>query len=285
MRAYYADLKLFFQRAGAQSGSAVILHVEPDLWGYIQQRYGDDAAAAPAVVGGSGVVELAGLPDNASGFARAVVKLRDTYAPNVLLGYQLSLWGTNVDPLLQRPTDAEIDALATRSARFFTSLGAAFDVAFAEFSDRDAALTRAQSGGGADPWWYPNDFARNVRYLGKFSALTQKRIVMWQIPLGNTKMRADNNTWNHYQDNKVEWLFDDPGRVNLSAYARAGVVAFLFGRGGDGSTCACDAAGDGVTNPAPIGGNTRISLSADDDGGYFRERAAAYYAAGAVALP
>jgi len=285
MRAYYADLKLFFQRAGAQSGSTVILHVEPDLWGYIQQRYGDDAAAAPAVVGGSGMAELAGLPDNASGFARAVVKLRDTYAANVLLGYHLSLWGTNVDPLLQRPTDAEIDALATRSARFVTSLGAGFDVEFAEFSDRDAALTRVQSGGGADPWWYPNDFARNVRYLGKFSALTQKRIVMWQIPLGNTKMRADNNTWNHYQDNKVEWLLDDPGRANLSAYARAGVVAFLFGRGGDGSTCACDAAGDGVTNPAPIGANTRVSLSADDDGGYFRERAAAYYAAGTVALP
>ena len=284
MRAYYADLKLFLQRAGAQSGSTVILHVEPDLWGYIQQRYGDDAASAPAVVGQSGVAELAGLPDNAAGFARAVVRLRDAYAPNVVLGYHLSLWGTTVDPLYQKPTDGEIDALATRSARFFTSLGAAFDVSFAEFSDRDAALTRAQSGGG-DPWWYPNDFARNVRYLAKFSAVSQKRVVMWQIPLGNTKMRAENNTWNHYQDNKAEWLFDDPGRANLSAYARAGVIAFLFGRGGDGSTCACDAAGDGVTNPAPIGGNTRVSLSADDDGGYFRERAAAYYAAGSIPLP
>src|SRR5207237_2815538 len=107
-------------------------------------------AAAPAVAGVSGVAELAGLAENASGFARAVMKLRDTYAPNVLLAYHLSLWGTNVDPLLQKPTDAEIDALATRSARFFSSLGAAFDLSFAEFSDRDAALTRAQSGG--DPW-------------------------------------------------------------------------------------------------------------------------------------
>ena len=56
-------------------------------------------------------------------------------------------------------------------------------------------------------------------------------------------------------------------------------------RGGNGATSAYDAAGDGVTNPAPINGNTRDSLSADDDGGYFRERAAAYYAAGGVALP
>ena len=50
-------------------------------------------------------------------------------------------------------------------------------------------------------------------------------------------------------------------------------------------TCACDAAGDGVTNPAPIGANTRASLTADDDGGYFRERASAYYATGAMTLP
>ena len=285
MNAYYADLKLFFQRAGAETGSVVTLHVEPDLWGYMQHHYGDDPTATPAVVGSSGMPELAGLPDNAAGFARAVTKLRDAYAPNVLLAFHLSLWGTTVDPLYQKPTDAEIDALAARSARFFSSLGAGFDLSFAEFSDRDAGLARAQSGGADDAWWYPDDFARNVRYLAKFSTLTQKRIVLWQIPMGNTKMRAVNNTYGHYQDNKVEWLFDDPGRVNLGAYARAGVFAFLFSGGGGGSTCACDAVGDGITNPAPIGGNTRPSLNADDDGGYFRERAAAYYAAHATALP
>jgi len=94
-----------------------------------------------------------------------------------------------------------------------------------------------------------------------------------------------NNTWHHYQDNKVEWLFEEAGRANLSAYARAGVIAFLFGPAVDGATCACDAAGDGVTNPPSIGTNTRASLNADDDGGYFRERAAAYYVTGAMALP
>jgi hypothetical protein len=39
-----------------------------------------------------------------------------------------------------------------------------------------------------------------------------------------------------------------------------------------------------MTNPAPINGNTRVSMNADDDGGFFRERAAAYYAAGALPL-
>jgi hypothetical protein len=63
------------------------------------------------------------------------------------------------------------------------------------------------------------------------------------------------------------------------------VVAFLFGGGAAGTTCACDAAKDGVTNPPPIDGNTRPSLSADDDGGFFRAKARAYYRRGALRLP
>jgi hypothetical protein len=284
MAAYFADLRLFFQRAGAEPAATVVLHVEPDLWGYIQQRYGDDPTAAPVRVAATGLSELAGIADNAAGFARAILKLRDTYAPNVIVAYDLSTFGTNHDPFYEKPPDATLDQWSARSAAFFNALGARFDLVFGGFSDRDAAFKRYQRG-DARAWWYPEDFAREARYLARFSALTQKRLVMWQIPLGNARMRAMNNTWNHYQDSTVEWLLDDPGRANLSAYLRAGVIAFLFGRGADGATCACDAAGDGVTNPAPIGGNTRQSLNSDDDGGYFRERAAAYYAAGALTLP
>ena len=110
-------------------------------------------------------------------------------------------------------------------------------------------------------------------------------MAIWQIPYGNTKMQAENNTWDHYQDNKVEWLLDDPTRGHLNAYANAGVVAFLFGRGADGTTCACDAAQDGVTNPAPINGNNTPSLSSDDDGGFFHQKASAFYQAQPLQLP
>ena len=55
--------------------------------------------------------------------------------------------------------------------------------------------------------------------------------------------------------------------------------------GADGATDASDAAKDDITNPAPINGNNRVSLSADDDGGYFKDRAAAYYRDGALPLP
>jgi hypothetical protein len=68
-------------------------------------------------------------------------------------------------------------------------------------------------------------------------------------------------------------------------YLAAGFAGLMFGRGADDNTCACDAAHDGATNPPPIDGNTRPSLSADDDGGYFRDRVRAYYRAGALPLP
>ncbi|MEO8539777.1 MAG: hypothetical protein ABI577_08560 [bacterium] len=284
MTSFYNDLKLFYERAGAFPNNKVVLHVEPDMWGYIQQRGGDNAANFGVKVGSTGMPELAGLPDNASGLAKAVVKLRDTYAPNVVLGYHLSIWGTGVDIQWSQTPDSQTDALATRAGAFYNSLGANFDISFAEFSDRDAGFKQAIYGDGGASWFDADDFARHARFLGMFSTVTQKRIVLWQIPLGNTKMRAENNTWNHYQDNRVEWLLDDPGRTHLQTYINSGVVAFLFGRGADGPTCACDANGDGVTNPAAINGNNLTSLNADDDGGFFKQKVAAYYAAGAMGL-
>jgi hypothetical protein len=286
MRAYYEDLRRLFQRAGGAAQGPVVLHVEPDLWGYAHQRArGDDPATVPVKVGATGLPEVSGLPDTLTGFAQAIVLLRDRYAPQVLLGYHVSTWGTGTDVLYADPPDATVDALAGRSAAFYRGLRAPFDLAFAEFSDRDAGFKREQYKDNGASWWEAGDFRRHVRFLGTFGRQTQRRLVLWQIPFGNTRMRAVNNTWNHYQDNKVEVLLDDPSQARLQEYVDAGVVALLFGRGADGVTCPCDANRDGVTNPAPINGNERLSLSEDDDGGYFKERARAYYASGALPLP
>ena len=56
------------------------------------------------------------------------------------VGYHVSVWGTGVDIGLSNPSDATVDALAARAAAFYTSLGANFDIAFAEFSDRDSGF-------------------------------------------------------------------------------------------------------------------------------------------------
>jgi hypothetical protein len=284
MTAYYRDLILFFQRAAAKT--PVVLHVEPDLWAYLEEHsQNDKGSSVPVRVAATGLPDLAGLPNTAAGFAKAFVQLRNTYAPNVILAYHFSTWGTGTDILYSRPPDATVTALGVATARFYQSLGAKFDIAFTDLSDRDAAFKQFVYGDGGASWFTADDYRRSALYISAFEHTAQKRVVIWQIPLGNTKMRAENNTWDHYQDNKVEWLLDDPTRAHLQAYAAAGVVAFLFGRGADGNTCACDAAADGVTNPAPINGNNGVSVSADDDGGFFHQMAAAYYQTGALALP
>ncbi len=309
MTSYYNDLKLLFQKAGAFPTQKVVVHVEPDFWGYMQQRTTtqDDATTVSAKVSETGLSELAGLPSNISGFARAIVKLRDTYAPNVVLGYHISVWGTSNDIILSNPSDATIDALGTRAAAFYNSLNANFDIAFAEFSDRDSAFYQYVYGDGGNHWMDSEDFRRLGRFLGKVSSTINRRIVMWQIPLGNTKMLSENNTDGHYQDNRTEWFFDEVARTHLTAYRTAGVVAFLFGGGASGVTCACNAKGDGVTNPPAINGNTMASelapagtapsqvmrgstptlvtpYAADDDGGFFRWRAWKYYQDGPMPL-
>lgn len=285
MQAYWQDLTKVFRQAGA-AGTTVVLHVEPDLWGYMQQRAGhNDATTVNARVGTAEVKDLEGLPDNMQGFAQAVARLRDKYAPNVLLGYHLSVWGTG-QPINHQDDmpDAEVEQLARKAADYYKTLGVNFDLVFAEFSDRDAGYKQTVDKDKGRSWWNEADFAHNVRFLSSFVQATGKRIVMWQIPLGNTKMRALNNTKGHYQDNRVEWLLDDPTGEHLRAYRDAGVIALLFGGGSVDTTCACDARGDGVTNPKAINGNEQQSFTADDDGGYFKKQAAAYYSRGPLGL-
>jgi hypothetical protein len=210
------------------------------------------------------------------------------------------VWGTGIDIALSNPPDAQVDTLGSRAAAFYNSLGINFDIAFAEFSDRDSGFYQYVYGDSGRSWWDAADFGRHVRFLGRFSSVAGKRIVLWQIPLGNTLMRAQNNSTGHYQDNRPEWLLNETARSHLTAYRDAGVVAFLFGGGAGGVSCACDGQGDGVTNPTPISGNTLASelaapgtaptqvvrgstptlvtpYAADDDGGFFRWRAWQYY--------
>jgi hypothetical protein len=195
----------------------------------------------------------------------------------------MSGWGTKHDIVYEKPSDATVRAYATQSATFYKALDAKFDISFEDFSDRDAGFY-AKHQGNPKTWFAPADFRRHMLYAQTFVKLAGVRMVAWQIPLGNTVMRAMNNTWDHFQDNRVQWLLGASSRAHLRAYVAAGFAGFMFGRGADGATCACDAAKDGVSNPAPINGNTRPSLSADDDGGYFKAQARAYYKAGAITL-
>jgi hypothetical protein len=169
----------------------------------------------------------------------------------VLLGYQLSDWGTKVDLSIQNPSPAQTDRLATKAAAFYRALRTRFDLIFAEFSDRDSGFKeRVEGMSHADAWWTASDFARHVRWLGRIHRLTKRPIFLWQIPLGNTTLP---DTWGRYRDNRPQWLLGAGSAGHRAAYARAGVRALLFGGGADGTT------------------------SERTDGGWFLRHAAAYY--------
>lgn len=255
MRAYFENVRLLMQRLG-QTDATTVVHVEPDLWGYAQQRHGDEPARTPAAIATSGVPELAGLPNTLPGFAQAWVRMRDQYAPKVVLGYALSIWGTNKDITISDEPDAAVDALAARAAHFARRAAPGFELTFAEFNDRTSGYARAH-GAGPEAWWDAADFRRHARFLRRFHAAIRRPIVLWQIPLGNQVERAMDNSPRHYQDNRVQWLLSARGHyAHLRAYRAAGAVAALFGPGQADDT------------------------HASDDGGYFYGRARAYARAG-----
>ena len=40
MRAYWADYELLLRRVAASAGAhLVVIHIEPDLWGYLEQAH------------------------------------------------------------------------------------------------------------------------------------------------------------------------------------------------------------------------------------------------------
>ncbi len=269
MTSYYRTLALFYRRAASAKGR-VVLQMEPDLFGYVEQHAAHgDASSVPAAVASTGIPALRGLPNTAAGFAQAVLALRDRLAPRVIVGYPISIWGTGKDIHLSHPSATEVDRMAAAAVAFYRSLHAHFDVTFTELTDRDAGYAQVVNGEGSDAWWTTPDFNHDLRFLRDYHARIRLPIVMWQIPLGNTVSPIVNDTPYHYKDNKVQWLLGSGSGPHLRAFVNAGGVALLFGGGQAQDTDAGDASGDGQP----------------DDGGYFDARARAYYAGGPLPLP
>ncbi len=214
MRAYWSDFSLLLRRVREAAGRRlVIVHVEPDLWGYLEQAHALSLARA---------------------FAHQLTALRNRLAPHVLLAWHLSTWGTGEDPTYTKPSLAHMDALAARSAAFYESLHARFDLVFNDVTDRDAGFYRVVEGNPRTAWG-PADFRRHDVYIAGFTRRVHRPVVLWQLPLGNTFL---NDTWQHYRDNRVQWWLGAGGRAHLARTRNAGVIGLLFGGGADGTTSA-----------------------------------------------
>jgi hypothetical protein len=285
MKAYYANWVLLLQKAGA-FGKPVLIIVEPDLWGFLESSThgGDNAASLSASVSSSGYPDAAGYPNTVQGFAWALLHMRDTYARNAILAINSSPWGTGTDISQDTSSSLDLKGLAQREAKFFNSAGlvgnpagvSTWDLISNDVADRDSAQ--------ANPpvWWdrYNRTFPNFSRFLSFISLLTQdthRRVIMWQVPVGNQYFDTMNNTTGHYQDNRAEYILG-----HVSDFASAGIIGVLFGSGQSGGTANTDSMKDGVTNPAPISTyecdkcNTHTSSYPDDDGGYLRIFIGAY---------
>ncbi|UEG52167.1 hypothetical protein LLH06_14465 [Mucilaginibacter daejeonensis] len=282
MNHYFDDWKLLLQIC-KNYGKTVIIHYEPDLFGYLQM-YRNDATRNTVKVGASKQADVLSFSNDAKGLAQAIVSMRNKYAPNVILAWHASQWSTGMD-VIKGKHDPE--KAAAETAAWYHSLNAKFDMIFSEFADRDAGydmLVRNK----ADALWSVkaeeanhnlSDFDRFQRFLKKLNQITGQKIILWQIPIGNSITNTCNNTPGHYKDNRAEYflqpVMNDTNTANLSAYQKAGVIAFLFGRGESSCTSYYDLKGNG---------STASNETADDDGGFLRKGIKAYYQNGALPL-
>src|SRR5438128_3731240 len=294
MNAYYANFVLLMQKAAA-FGGPVIVQVEPDLWGYLEQRAaGGSAATLTAMVKSSGHPDVAGINDTAQGFAGALLHLRDKYAPNALLATHASLWASGVDIGTNTDTSRVPSAEADKVAAFLNSAGVAsnpwgstFDLVFNDVADHDAGWFELVAGDGGAHWWDRQNvklpkFAVWLQWMTELHLKTARPLIVWQVPVGNQYYLAMNNTDGHYQDNRAEYFL-----ANTASLQAAGITTVLFGSGNAGQTTYTDAKVDGITNNngAPttdtLGSctacNTHSSTYADDDGGYLRVFVGQFY--------
>eukprot|EP01088_Endostelium_zonatum_P018450 TRINITY_DN5929_c0_g1_i2.p1 TRINITY_DN5929_c0_g1~~TRINITY_DN5929_c0_g1_i2.p1 ORF type:complete len:895 (-),score=201.35 TRINITY_DN5929_c0_g1_i2:114-2774(-) len=303
VNSYLNNLQTFFTKAKA--GSTVIFHFEPDLLGYLQRYSGGDATKITVALSSSGFAGVGSFPNNLRGLIQAINYIRtNTGATNVILAVHVSVWGTNVDVQRNKPDNPTVLTLARQSSDWIANVdpNRYFTLAFFEFSDRDSAFYCSKDASGAPctpnysldgsccskEWWNEADFTRNILYVTNVLNNLNLRGIFWQIPFGNTKMRAMNNQQYHYQDNKVEWFLGGSDNSNMDRYNQAGVIALLYGSGIDVCTSITDTASDGVTNPAAINGNNLVNTSpfpaSADDGGYFYMRTSNYSARGYLSL-
>ncbi len=227
--------------------SYVIIHVEPDMLGYLQQRAINENKSPRDLTAFTGNSRY---PDNLVGMHQRMIDIVQEIIPNKgLLAFHVSLWGNVISLKDNEEKYLDIKKLAEQTASFLKELSPNFDLIFMDWSDRDAGFDGV--------WWdkrnisFPN-FSRVLMFTNYISVLTGKKVILWQIPIGNETLP---NKPNQYADNRLDYVFDYAKDI-----ARSGIISLLFGAGIPGMT-------------------TQFT-----DGGYLKERALNYCREGKINL-
>ncbi|HTY02201.1 MAG TPA: hypothetical protein VMC81_00575 [Rhodocyclaceae bacterium] len=203
---YFDDWRFLLQKIG---NAQVMLHIEPDFWGYVRQANANPHAL-PAPVASANATDCAGQENSVAGFSRCMIAMVRKYAPNAAVGLHASDW---LMPYITN--DGQV------LGNFLVELGAGdSDFVGTDASDRDAGYYQSL---GRDTWWTDADAQQFLAWSKLVADTVGKPTVLWQIPVGNM---AQNNTTKHWQDNRVDYLF-----AHLVDVVKSGIVALMFGAG------------------------------------------------------
>jgi len=240
MNVWWKDFAQVLASINAEGGP-VVLQVEPDFWGYLQQR--SASAGGPdkvvAKVAASGYPECAGKPDTVAGWGECLLAAIRARAPNALAGLHASVWGSGMD--VRRNTNPSLDVAgeAARSVGFFRAVGGdRFDFISSDSIDRDAGcyeagltvtgnvICRMRSSSLLDE---SNATLPSYRQmLTWFKALTAGlRLpgIWWQLPFG-VPSATPGGTPGHYRDNHTHYVFG-----HIADFVDAGAVGAVWGTG------------------------------------------------------
>jgi hypothetical protein len=235
LKRYLTDWRFLLQTIGQER---VILQIEPDLWGFVRGK-NKDPHAVPAQVTAANPTDCPYYENSAAGLGRCMIAMARKYAPNAAVGLHASSWNHTES------------GNAEEIGNYMLELGAGTgDFVSTDPSDRDAGWYRAEK--GMDTFWNDQRFATYLAWSKKLAETVGRPTVMWQIPLGNWQQ---NNTYQHWQDNKVDYVFG-----NLDKVADAHVVGLFFGSGDTPQT------------------------TPETDGGHLFSRTQDYYRSGGVKL-
>ncbi|AEV87850.1 hypothetical protein ACWT_6837 [Actinoplanes sp. SE50] len=185
-----------------------MIDIEPDFWGYVRSLGNPHRVAAQVTA--ANPKDCGAQENSAAGLARCLIAMARRYAPKTTVGMHLSCWDWQTD--------------SAGCARDYRDLGASkADFLVGDVSDRDAGWYALPQHGGSNGFWTDAKAAAALRFYKSMTEAVGRPLALWQVPVGNM---AQNNTLNHYRDDKVDWFF-----AHMDQVAAAHVVALLFGAG------------------------------------------------------
>lgn len=213
-----------FTASTLSNAGPVLIHVEPDLLGFLHKASSDPSAVTVDL---SGVPECAAMPSNASSLIPCWRALLSENAPDAMLGVHVSAWAAGHD-LMRTRRRVDVNAHAERTVMFLQAAGLDADVLVVEASDRDAGFD-------GDGWTGDQpSLSRALEWAGELTDRTQVPHLWWQVPMGTPDL---DNTCGRYVDDRVLQFV-----AHRDDVARAGALGVAFGAG---TECMTTAESDG----------------------------------------